>query len=63
MKNQNGKSPLAWIVTITIGLIIAGVAVFMIFAENDDVSKVIEQYKNSNTSTNTYVETKTDTKE
>lgn len=32
MKNQNGKSPLWWIIAITVTLIIAGVIVAMIFA-------------------------------
>lgn len=32
MKNQSGKSPLWWIIAITVTLIIAGVVVAMIFA-------------------------------
>lgn len=31
MKNQNGKSPLGWIIAIAVGVIIVGVAVAMIF--------------------------------
>ena len=31
MNGQSGKSPLGWIITIAVGLIIAGVAVAMIF--------------------------------
>ena len=31
MKNESGKTPLGWIVTIAVGLIIAGVTVAMIF--------------------------------
>lgn len=31
MKNQSGKSPLGWIITIAVALIIAGVIVAMIF--------------------------------
>ena len=49
MKNQNGKSPLGWIITIAVALIIAGVAVAMIFAGNEDISNMIKQYQNKNT--------------
>lgn len=31
MKNQNGKSPLEWIIVIAVALIITGVVVAMIF--------------------------------
>lgn len=31
MINQNGKSPLGWIITIAVTLLIAGVIVAMIF--------------------------------
>ncbi len=31
MKSQNGKTPLGWVITIVVGLIIAGVVVAMIF--------------------------------
>lgn len=48
MKNQSGKSPLGWIITIAVSLIIAGVAVAMIFAGNEDISNMIEQYDEKN---------------
>lgn len=30
MKNESGKSPLEWIITIAVGLIIAGVIIAMV---------------------------------
>ena len=32
MKDQSGKSPLGWIITIVIALLISGVVVAMLFA-------------------------------
>ena len=43
MKNQSGKSPLGWIITITISLLIIGVVVAMLCVGNEDVSNWIEQ--------------------
>lgn len=48
MRNENGKTPLAWIVTIAVSLVIAGVTVAMLFADNEDVSKMIEGFLNKN---------------
>ena len=48
MKSQSGKSPLGWIITIAVSLIILGVVVAMLFVGNEDVSNMIEQYKNKN---------------
>lgn len=63
MKNQNGKSPLEWIITIAVVLVIVGVAVAMIFAGNEDFLNIIKRNKNSNTAINTQVENKTYTDE
>lgn len=49
MKNQSGKSPLGWIITIVISLLILGTIVAMVFAGNEDVSNIIEQYQTQNT--------------
>lgn len=35
MKNQNGHTPLYWIIIITIALILVGVAIAMIFVNTD----------------------------
>ena len=48
MKNQSGKSPLGWIITITVSLLIVGVVVAMLCVGNEDVSEWIEQYKSKN---------------
>lgn len=53
MKEQSGKSPLGWIITIAVGLIIAGVAVAMLFADNEEVSNMIKQYQNDNNTVQT----------
>ena len=53
MKNEDGKSPLGWIITIVISLLIAGVVVAMIFADNEQVTNKIEEYKNKNNSVQT----------
>lgn len=45
MKNESGKSPLGWIITITVSLIILGVVVAMLFVGNEDVTEIIEQYQ------------------
>ena len=49
MKKQDGKTPLEWIVTIAIVLILAGVAVAMIFGNTDVSSKIKEKLQNTNT--------------
>ena len=52
MKNESGKTPLGWILTIVIFLIIAGVSLAMILGE-DDVknirNKIIEFQNRNNT--------------
>lgn len=53
MKNQDGKSPLGWIVTIVISILVAGVIIAMLFAGNENVSKIIEQYKNNSNTVQT----------
>ena len=58
MKNQSGKSPLGWIITIAVSLLIVGVVVAMLFVENEDVSNMIEQYKNKNTNNTVQTQTK-----
>lgn len=51
MKSQSGKSPLGWIITIVISLLVVGVIVAMLFVENEEVSNMIEQYKNNTVQT------------
>ena len=53
MKGQAGKSPLGWIITIVVTLLILGVVVAMVFADNEQVSNMIEQYKNKNNTVQT----------
>ena len=48
MRDEDGKTPLGWIVTIVIVLLIAGVSVAMLLADNEDVSKFIENFRNKN---------------
>lgn len=48
MKNQSGKTPLGWIITIVISLLVAGVVIAMIFADNENVSEWIKQTQNQN---------------
>ena len=53
MRDENGKTPLGWIITIVIVLLVAGVIVAMIFGDNEEVSNMIEQYKNRNNTVQT----------
>ena len=53
MKGQAGKSPLGWIITIVVTLLILGVVVAMLFADNEQVSNMIEQFKNKNNTVQT----------
>lgn len=48
MRDENGKTPLGWIITIVITLLIAGVIVAMLFADNEQVTNMIEKYQNQN---------------
>lgn len=48
MRDENGKTPLGWIITIVIALLIGGVAVAMIFADNEEISNKIKEYQNKN---------------
>ena len=48
MRDESGKTPLEWIVTIVISLLIAGVIIAMLFAGNEDVWKTIENFMNKN---------------
>jgi len=53
MKSQSGKSPLGWIITIVISLLVAGVVIAMLLVGNEDVSNKIEQYQNKNNTVQT----------
>ena len=53
MKEQAGKTPLGWIITIAVSVIIAGVVVAMIFADNEEISNMIEKYQNKNNTVQT----------
>ena len=55
MKEQNGKSPLGWIITIAVGLIIAGVIIAMIFGDTEEISNIIKQYQNKNNTVQTQI--------
>ena len=50
MKNQSGRTPLQTLLTITILLIIAGVAIAMIF-EGSDIGSDIKAFLQKNNST------------
>ena len=56
MRDDNGKTPLGWIVTIVVSLLIAGLAIAMIFADNEDISNMIEKYQNKNNTVQTQSE-------
>ena len=56
MRDDNGKTPLGWIVTIVVSLLIAGLVFAMIFTDNEDVSKTIEKYQNKNNTEQTQSE-------
>lgn len=44
MKSQDGKSPLGWIITIVIVLLIVGVSVAMIFGNEEIVKDIQHAY-------------------
>ena len=48
MKNQSGKTPLGWIITIVIALLVAGVVIAMLFADNEEFSNKVKEYRNKN---------------
>lgn len=58
MKNQSGKSPLGWIITIVVSLLVVGVVVAMLCVGNEDVSNMIEQYRNKNTNSTVQTQSK-----
>ena len=53
MKNQSGKTPLGWIITIVITLLVAGVVVAMLFVDNEEFSNKIKEYQNKNNTVQT----------
>ena len=50
MRDESGKTPLGWIITIVISLVIAGVVVAMLFGDN---SNMIKEYQNKNNTVQT----------
>lgn len=58
MKGQSGKSPLGWIITIVIVLLIAGVSIAMIFGDEETISEIRERLQNSNTNSTIQTENK-----
>ena len=54
MKEQAGKSPLGWIITIVVSLIIAGVVIAMIFVDNENVENKIKEYQDKNNTVQTH---------
>jgi len=56
MRDDNGKTPLGWIVTIVVSLLIVGLVFAMIFTDNEDVSKMIEKYQSKNNTEQTQSE-------
>jgi len=53
MKSENGKTPLGWVITIVIALLIAGVTVAMLFGDNEDFSKMLHDFLNKNNTVQT----------
>ena len=51
MKNESGKTPLGWLITIIISLIVVGVVIAMLFVDNQEVSNKIKEYQNKNNTT------------
>ena len=58
MRDENGKTPLGWLVTIIIVLLIAGVTIAMIFGDNEEFSNMVKQYQNKNTNNTVQTQTK-----
>jgi len=58
MKEQSGKSPLGWIITIVIVLLIAGVSIAMIFGDEEIISEIREKIQNLNTNDTIQTENK-----
>ena len=58
MKNENGKTPLGWLITIVVTILIAGVAVAMIFGDNEEFANMIKKYQNKNTNNTVQTQTK-----
>jgi len=58
MKEQSGKSPLGWIITIVIVLLIAGVSIAMIFGDEEIISEIREKIQNLNTNDTVQTENK-----
>ena len=48
MKNESGKTPLGWLITIIISLIVVGVVVAMLFVDNQEFSNKIKENQNRN---------------
>jgi len=58
MKNQSGKSPLSWIITIVVVLLIAGISIAMIFGNEEVISEIKQKLQNSNTNNTEQTENK-----
>ena len=58
MKDEKGMTPLQWIVTIAVLLIIAGVSVAMIFGNEFELQNKDEQNQNTNENNTIQTETK-----
>lgn len=55
MNKQDGKTPLMWVVTIAVALIIGGVIIAMIFGNTDIVSEIKERFHILQTDGNTQI--------
>ena len=49
MKDEKGMTPLAWVVTIAVLLIIAGISIAMIFGGDEGTSSNIQNQNTNNT--------------
>ena len=53
MRDENGKTPLGWVATIVVALLIAGAVVAMLFGDNEQVSNMIKEHQNKNNTVQT----------
>ena len=60
MKKQDGKTPLEWIITIVVSIIIIGAAIAMLVGGNtEEITNMVKEKINLNTNTNDTVQTQT----
>ena len=59
MKKQDGKTPLEWIITIVVSIIIIGAAIAMLVGNTEEIINIVKEKINRDTNTNDIVQTQT----